>query len=169
MRRGVTLYRNAPDWAKETGIAWYPQAQESILALARSTDHPFERAARVVAAMSPRCTWEGSLTKAKRALESEDLCEVRDMPSVMGNLRKVCRGEEFGKGSPKVSAFARNLLGDEQAVTVDSWMSRAFGGKDSFGIGWYRQVEGEVSKAAVRVGLTPRTMQAILWVAQRGR
>lgn len=168
MKRAETLYRMIPESVRQAGAEWYEQAQEACVSLSRASGRDLDVVTRVVAAMSPRCSWSGNLTKAARALSMEDLCEVSDLPAVMVNLRKVCRGEDFGPRALKISAFAAALGGDEQAVTVDSWMSRAFGGPDRVGPGWYRQVEAAIRKGADRLGLTPRTLQATIWLQVRG-
>lgn len=73
----------------------------------------------------------------------------------------------------KVQNFYRNLVGDENAVTLDTWMLRLFG--------WYDRHKGTPSKnqydrmadvfrkVARHNGYAPAEFQAMLWVRFRER
>jgi hypothetical protein len=79
---------------------------------------------------------------------------------------------------PKTSNFARNLLGDTDAVTIDAWAARValpeLGRKDVDRVmgrkGVYDGIAEAYRTAADRRGVSPSTMQATTWiVARNGR
>jgi hypothetical protein len=72
-----------------------------------------------------------------------------------------------------VNAFARNIAGDLDAVTIDMWAFAAACGdladKYLARAGSYETVANAYRIAAKRFGIKPAQMQAIVWVAIRGR
>jgi hypothetical protein len=73
-----------------------------------------------------------------------------------------------------VNAFARNIAGDWNEVTIDMWAFRAACGdlaieKYLARKGAYETVAEAYRIAAKKFGIAPAQMQAIVWVAIRGR
>lgn len=65
---------------------------------------------------------------------------------------------------PKVEAFLKNIMGDTDTVTIDSWMTNIFFGKAQT-TGPQRQfMQNWVRDIARRADVTPRQAQAALWV-----
>jgi hypothetical protein len=68
-----------------------------------------------------------------------------------------------------VEAFAANLRGDLDYVTVDMWAMRAIGGNPER---ITKTVQTDVVKgytlAAIRAGMSPAEFQAVVWVHVRG-
>jgi hypothetical protein len=76
---------------------------------------------------------------------------------------------------PKVRAFYSNIMGDTDAVTVDTWAVRVATGRTGKHAEWtigtkrrYAAVADAYRRAAVILGVDPRTVQAATWVAARG-
>ena len=70
---------------------------------------------------------------------------------------------------PKTSAFARALTGDDQAIVVDVWMLRAAGyTKDSPNKTDYAEISAAIRNVSDKMGLSPRTTQALIWILVRG-
>jgi thermostable 8-oxoguanine DNA glycosylase len=70
---------------------------------------------------------------------------------------------------PKTNAFARAIAGDENAVVIDVWMLRAVGiEKKSPTQTQYKEMASAVTKVANEFGMTPRAMQALIWIIVRG-
>jgi hypothetical protein len=106
-----------------------------------------------------------SLKNAQRALDSDE-----PLSTLNGN---------------KVKAFAANLLGDEDSVTVDVWAVRvAFGASKEFKstvgdsepvrpenllakAGVYAAIADAYREAARQLGVAPSTVQAVTWVVIR--
>lgn len=77
-------------------------------------------------------------------------------------LQKAVRGETFG--GPKIQNYLKALMGDEDAVVIDQWMSRIFGWGDKVPTDRsYAFAEQTVRELAEQAGTTPRQMQASLW------
>jgi hypothetical protein len=69
----------------------------------------------------------------------------------------------------KTNAFAKAIAGDEQAVVIDVWMLRAVGiEKKTPGQAQYNLLVEAVKKTAFDFGMTPRAMQALIWIVVRG-
>jgi hypothetical protein len=80
----------------------------------------------------------------------------------------IAFGYDALKG-PKTNAFARAIAGDENAVVIDVWMLRAVGiEKKSPNQTQYREMANAVTKVANELGMTPRAMQALIWIVVRG-
>ena len=76
------------------------------------------------------------------------------------------------KTAPKTRAFALNLMGNENAVTIDVWMMRAAGIPDNVKLASanrYSILSDIITRLAHRNNLTPAQTQAIIWCAVRGR
>ena len=77
-------------------------------------------------------------------------------------------GYDALKGA-KTNAFARAIAGDENAVVIDVWMLRAVGiEKKSPTQSQYKELADAVTKVATKFGMTPRAMQALIWIVVRG-
>ena len=64
----------------------------------------------------------------------------------------------------KTNSFARNIAGDENAVTIDVWMMRAAGlNSDSPNKTQYKELSQAVTDVAIEYRMTPRAMQALIW------
>jgi thermostable 8-oxoguanine DNA glycosylase len=69
----------------------------------------------------------------------------------------------------KTNAFARAIAGDENAVVIDVWMLRAVGiEKKTPNQTQYKELANAVTKVANEFGMTPRAMQALIWIVVRG-
>jgi len=85
--------------------------------------------------------------------------------------RSVANWEETGELSCrassglKVKAFCRSLLGDESAVTLDTWMAEALWvDQQRFGtVSGYADGVKLVNRTAKRIGICPRDCQAAIW------
>lgn len=92
------------------------------------------------------------------------LCSIK--MAFEAHLNNICRallGLELS--GQKVRAFQANLLGDQQAVTVDVWMMRAFQRDgDAPTAKEYDDISAATRKVAKQFGVSPAQMQAALWV-----
>jgi hypothetical protein len=70
----------------------------------------------------------------------------------------------------KTNAFARNIAGDKDAVTIDVWMIRAAGMDANKGVNdtEYRILAEVVRELAANRGMYPATAQALIWIIVRG-
>lgn len=82
------------------------------------------------------------------------------------HLNNVCRALlGLPLSGQKVTAFQANLLGDQNAVTVDVWMMRVFNrDSDAPSAKEYEDLTAATRRVAKKYGVAPAQMQAALWV-----
>lgn len=187
----VRLYGQAVAADHIAGTEWYPRARAIVGEWATYYGYTHDTVACVIAAISPRCSWERNLVIANDVLS--------ERPPSIGALRAnvdkaiALRNEDtndayFGPdgeqptsdaistrmlrrfpGGPKVNCFAHNLAGHDDVVTVDTHAVQAALNDPIavYGIGWtpYREFARAYVTAASAVGVPPATFQAILWCA----
>lgn len=113
--------------------------------------------------------------QAIRNCSDFDCCFRLGMPNHEENAARVARGEPLS--GPKVTAFYRNLTtpaAQDNGVTVDTWMLRAFGlrsmdDKDQYAsnaptAAEYAVVENAIRGLAEIEHVSPRQYQAAVWV-----
>lgn len=171
----------------ESGARWYAAGEEMIGAICRLTGDSPETVAGVVAQLSPRTTWDRNVAGAYA------LCVAGERhPGIMGaNYERACATLDAGrKGDdplatvrgPKTSSFARNLLGDREAVTIDvhaarialdpEWRRGATTDPERIlaRAGAYTAVANAYRVTAARLGVDATTLQASTWIrARNGR
>lgn len=188
----AAIHAGADGDTRRAGREWYPAQWRRCQRLARRHGTTARRVAAVLAACSPRVTLKNSwsLTEdaflpaqsrrtAAGALPSVSLARGRwagpgggHFSHVRDKVSRLLKGERplAVLRGPKCTAFYRNLTGDPDAVTIDVWAARAVGlARAPESPAAYERVAEHYREAARRVGETPRDLQAIVWVALRGR
>ena len=161
------------------GIAWYDRAAQTARAI-----HPDVLiGAGVLAALSPRTDWKHNKMYAERVCRyALDGAEYPPPCSTYSRLDKAWRIAQLENPSipailailrgPKTCRFFRNIIGDENAVTIDVWSKRiATGGKDESAPKPghdYDSLEQAYQIAGARLGISPCHLQAALWCHVRG-
>ena len=180
-RRLVALHASTTAADLAAGLAWYDRARAAAESMAIGDD--VDRAAAVIAHLSPRQQWAANVAGAARMLQAA--ADGDDCPPVgiTDDRRKldqrtkawrVATGEAspFTDHGPKTEAFLANILGDASRVCVDSWAARAATGDPSHrGPGSraeYARMERAYVRAARAVGMAPRDLQAAIWIHIRG-
>lgn len=185
----------APDWMKETGADWYPASREWVQFAVEGTDFTPEQGAAVIAAFSPNTDWNRNLVLALNFIKGRPLGKDDGKGTLTDNIKRgerVRDGVDFDgapvkdpiqsligenkEGAYKISNFYRNITGNQEAVTVDRWAVRAAvaGVDDDTAAkmvgqkGTYAKVADAYRQAAKKAGVTPATMQAIVWGQIRG-
>ena len=89
------------------------------------------------------------------------------MPCHTGNVDKALSGQPLSGN--KVQAFAENLCGNFDFVTVDVWILRYFGMDENKAISdkMYSRISDKIRRIAKKSGLNPAQCQAILWTISR--
>ena len=150
----------------EQASKWNMEAERVAAEVARNLGTTLEVGATVVSAFSPRERWTNNVTKAI------SFSLGRDVPGFKNNMKMANNGLTMGfdaLNGPKTNAFARAIAGDEQAVVIDVWMLRALGiEKKSPTQSTYREMARAVRTVAMEYGMTPRAMQALIWIIVRG-
>lgn len=159
----------------EAGSTWYPEAARIARRIGRTYGLPFHRAAGIIAALSPRQQWAVNVRSAERVAEA--YASGVAMPPPVGMGRSVDQAWRIANGErpldvlngPKVRAFYRNIIGQHDHVTLDTWALRALGerGVEAPNPALRRAAELAYREVAAERGFTPAQAQAIAWVVIR--
>ena len=158
-----------------TGLDWYRRARETAETLSAGTPFTVEQTAAVIAALSPRNGWLENVAGASDMVNAASW--HREQPTVAGlpiNRDKAWRilqsstDPEAILGGNKVCSFYRNIMGDEDAVTIDVWGLRLLGlDNRSLTRRQYERIADAYRQVAVSVGHSPRDVQAATWTYYR--
>ena len=150
----------------EQASKWYMDAERVAAEVARNLGSTLEVGATVVSAFSPRERWTNNVAKAI------SFSLGRDVPGFKNNMKMATNALTMGfkaLNGPKTNAFAKAIAGDEQAVVIDVWMLRALGiEKKSPTQSQYVEMANAVRTVSMEYGMTPRSMQALIWIIVRG-
>lgn len=160
------LVKNATLGQVEQASKWYVDAERIAEKVADNLGATLEVGASVVSAFSPRERWSVNVARAIAfSLGQEVTCLKNNL--VMAN-NALTLGFSALNGL-KTNSFAKAIAGDEQAVVIDVWMLRAVGiEKKTPNQTQYFELVEAVKKTAFDVGMTPRAMQALIWIVVRG-
>ena len=147
------------------GQVWYATAQAVAVELQSiQPEWSMEVAASVLSAFSPREKWARNCDMARRFARGEPT------PCLGMSIRNAHNAERQGfnalKGR-KTNAFARAIAGDDDAVVIDTWMLKPLGLR-SVTPKQYDMIASVITSLAKEVGMTPRDLQAALWIHIRG-
>jgi hypothetical protein len=150
----------------EEASKWYLDAERVAEEVARNLNTTLEIGATVVSAFSPRERWTRNVSNAIKFSLGEDVIALGN------NIRManaaLTKGFDALNGQ-KTNAFARAIAGDENAVVIDVWMLRALGiEKKTPTQSQYKEMAKAVTLVANKHGMTPRAMQALIWIIVRG-
>lgn len=150
----------------EQASKWYLDAERVAEEVARNLDATLEVGASVVSAFSPRERWTSNVEKAVSFSLGKKVVGLSNNLKMAQNA--LTQGFDALKGM-KTNAFARAIAGDENAVVIDVWMLRALGiEKKSPTQMQYREMAKAVKTVSAMYGMTPRAMQALIWIIVRG-
>lgn len=184
VRHILATYARCTDAQRVSGIRWYAEAREFAFRMAHKYGFPVDRVAYAIAALSPAVSW---VEQTRAGGNVEKVCAHvaagRDgIPKCAGysaNRRKaiaiLADGDFSALRGPKVTAFARNILGKGNAVTVDRHAAaiaanlprtKARKGTGTIHIGAvaHRRIAEAYRVAARIVGLRPCELQAAVWL-----
>lgn len=173
IRRIVRTFDRANASDLEAGARWYDEQHTLASDMAAVHCLDVEITASVLAALSPRTTWSRNVLGAA-AFMNFGADAARQIGCIGTNVKRAETALEHGfnglGNGPKVAAFARNIAGDREAVTVDVWACRVADLDENLlsRKGAYAMVADAYRAAARRRGVDPATMQATTWVVARG-
>jgi len=170
------IYREIVAQAKpsqiEQATQWYADAEAVAHEIVdiyktRNMDVSLEQAASIVSAFSPRQRWSVNVRQALRFAHGDET--MRCLPNNLKMAKSALENGFDALNGKKTNSFARNIAGDENAITIDVWMMRSAGiPKDSPSKKDYTQLSEAIEKIAMETAMTPRTVQALVWIVYRG-
>jgi hypothetical protein len=187
-RRIVSTYRLATVQQVKAGAKWYAEAGRAVREVAKVGDISKDRAAIVIAHLSPRTTWRRNIIGALQLVQSgrADGCMGRNVTNAQSALAATDPWSTFSMEARKTRRFAMNLLGRTDVVTVDVWAARVALGR-GWGPSWrtgedgdldllmdragvYEAIESAYLRAGRSLDTLATTVQAATWiVARNGR
>ena len=178
-KRLLKLYRQADEVALIDGRGWYHAAHAECVDLAERVGLSLETVVAVVASLSPGLRWQRNVSAAERCIaryfgdvSAADAFRLRMVGTHYGRPIRAayqCLRDGSEPTGPKVLRFYRNILGDENEITLDRWALRAAIGREvPSGPVERRAVWAAYENAARIAGETPRGFQAVVWCVARG-
>jgi hypothetical protein len=157
------------DYAHEgqDGEAWYEDSHHLIIEAADVLNVPRIDLFAALAVYSPRVPVRRSIGQAVNALLTSGGGGMKQRDTAMSQY--FAYGERAISG-PKVTPFFRNLVDPLEAgigkgaVTVDVWISRAYGVDfNKIKVGERRAIQDHIRSIANEVGGIPNRIQAGIW------
>lgn len=147
--------------------AWYANANSIARELSITSGHSLEVTSSVIAAFSPRCPWARNVFLATEFLAGNP---VATLGSSIRNAEKALTMGFDALNGRKTNAFARNIAGNLDAVTIDTWMIKAAGLDSSKSLNktTYNELSDAVIEVANDYNLRPAVTQALIWIIVRG-
>lgn len=153
--------------APEIMADWYEISSKDVSEYANQLEMSADFVADIVAILSPR------VVVSRNAILAHQFITTDDTTGIMGNrihaIDYYRRTGKVSKSGQKVRNFSANLRGNFELVTIDVWMSRAFGvGYESANSpaksdATYARMAGRVTRLAGRFDISPASMQACIW------
>lgn len=144
------------------GRRWYADSVDDVHAAAASMGVAPDRFAAVLAVLSPRVSVRRNVQHTVRYLRTGTLgADV--LPS---NLVALATYERTGRiNGPKTGAFARAVLGDPDALVLDTWIAKALGVPQEKlpNAPIRREAARRFRAVASRTGWTVAETQAAVW------
>ena len=168
--------------AKPLGWDWYENAHERLRHLCMESEWHMPDLAALMGVLSPRVSVDRNWQYLEHFLDTHEL-HPWVMPSVRAAAERLF--PHLGKGhsletleslagsrrAVKVWPFASNILyaGEDDRVTVDTWVHKFFGLPEKLRVTTRRAVQQGIQEESGCRGFSPPQLQAALWTVQRGR
>ena len=165
--RPINHYHNASATIRQDGAQWYPDTRAWCGRLAWRYGVPLETAAAIVAVLSQRMTWRANRREAVRAMQGKT---PKALNTVRAKVSRLLAGERPAAviSGNKIRAFWYAIMGDTNAVVIDSWMMKAYASKKGLTKNQYSALADIIRRDARTCGAEPSEYQAIIWVMVRG-
>jgi hypothetical protein len=163
--------------ARRDALDWYPINALKVVDIGAAHRIGIGPSIYCAATLSPATSWAGLLENLSAFMaDALDGDPRPDFPTYGRQRSLAALGLRYRWGpdkatGPKVSAFARALAGDAHSVVIDRHSARIAWGRQDVEAPTLRQlrVAQEAHRRAGSVlGIAPRDLQALLWVARVG-
>lgn len=179
LRNVEKVYNMATADQVARGLAWYRTAHKLAGRIGALCNGDETTGAAMLAVLSPGTEWSANVDAAYIVATRDYRRPILSYGQNVKKAEAIRDGVDpvtsIGRG-PKTNAFFRNILLDEEPVTVDRHAARS-----AFGIrilpdeaarrvgwaGWYEALESIYRVGADRRGLIPYQYQAVVWLSFR--
>jgi len=140
---------------------WYSDCKKTIEQLYGADSRLFTL---ILAAASPRKSVKANWRLAVKVFKIlKQHLTIENIPGLLPchklNILRIINGMPLSGN--KVMAFADNLLGNLQAVTIDVWVKRFYANKTA------EQIENHIRRGAKCLKMQPAEYQALIWTKAR--
>ncbi len=169
----IGYWNRATTVDRQAGTGWYPVAYEIAEEVGALCGGDVTDGAGIIAALSPRQQWTRNIAVAREVAARPYLRPSGVFTHNWAKANRIAHGERPSQvlGGRKVTAFYRNILGDETCVCVDGHAFHlASGGLPTKQLerrGVYDQVQAAYITASEMVGVRPTVIQAITWLVRQ--
>ena len=153
--------------APEIMADWYEISSKDIERYSRRLELSADFVADIVAILSPRIQVSRNARIAHQFITTDSTAGI--MKNRIDAIDYYRRTGKVSQSGQKVRNFSANLRGNFDLVTIDVWMSRAFG-VDYEGVNSpaksdavYARMAGRITRLASRFGVSPASFQACIW------
>lgn len=172
----LALYSGIPEDVRTSGIMWYHDVRLWCQYQAERFEVTPEQVAGVIAATSPRMSWDKNLSLARQVLAiwagHGTLGDCLNLPALKRSLQYawwILEGRPSVLKGPKTTAFCSNISDrNSTAITVDVWAVRAAQLDYTYPYSditkRYEEYEAAYQAGASVVGLRGYEFQAVVWI-----
>ncbi len=170
----LSTYAQATEEQQEQGAVWYAQARNLAKSLSEASGKTLEQVATAISHLSPRLSWKRNVFAAEALILRNE-----HAPGVLSrsieNARKALSSDDplSTLSGPKTTAFAQNILGFGDVITVDVWAARIALGDRSSAVTISKKTYSIFAEAyriaAKRAKVSPSEIQAVTWIVARGK
>lgn len=175
-RRATMEFRRSTAAQRESGAAWYADANAVARDQANEYGVTIETTSGIIAALSPRLGWGSNVALAERMLASHGTLDRGGIGRSLSKARRIYAGAEplDVLGGPKTRAFYQAILsaGEEGDAVIDRHAWDMLVGKRQSpapNLGQYRAAADAMQRAAKILGVSVHETQATTWLAWRSR
>jgi hypothetical protein len=172
-RASLLVHYDAADAdTRRRGRTWYAEARRECRKIARETGFSYRRVAAVMAITSADARLITNIAWTRQACERRGIASggrypAQQRPKVWRAL--YGRNPSAAVSGPKVTAFYRAIVGDNDVLVIDRWASFAAGGpRDRVpNASQRRSIAEAYADTAQACGESLRDFQAIVWIQCR--
>lgn len=164
-------YQGTSTPQRAVGRQWYGKTLRWLEHVTSQHIYPIDNVVCAFAALSPRISWHSNCRALVALLHTGDT--HLGIPANTFKAKQLLWSDNplaaiDAKGyAHKTLAFAQAILGDLQAVVLDTWMLQAMEYPNIKRRKAYEQVANSIRHAAALVGEYPSDFQAIVWLQVR--
>lgn len=164
------LFNQCDKTTIDSGMVWYKTANKIVRHISTTHNIDVNIVAEVMSALSPAVKWEQNIKDTFNVIKYGNEAKVVTYSSNKNKAIKIMNKETslVFKGAPKTFSFAKNIMLNEDHVTIDRWILRAFDLEvKQITPVQYIAMQNSFIKVAKELQIKPYQLQAIIWIHVR--